>query len=306
MPSGHHLTMYNTESTPLLQEDRIIDAEAAVDSAPLSAGFHPSTSRHDLYSHRPMNHRPEYIMYDENNVMSHGMRWFYQDYTTIDWVYDYIKDRVRQRELYNQHWLVRNYDAIQGWIVLTLIGFVSGCVASFFNWNTAYLEDIQEGICQDGFWKRKEVCCPLSILGGISSETCESWNRWESSLNNFFHPILTTALALISTAIVSLYPSESPVYDDEGGSSIKRVFYASGSGIPEVKTILGGFVIHGFLGFRTLITKVFSLIFATAAGLMVGIQGPLVHISCAIGNVCSRLFQKYDKNAAKVYKLNYC
>ena len=32
--------------------------------------------------------------------------------------------------------------------------------------------------------------------------------------------------------------------------------YACGSGIPEVKTILSGFVMHGYLGFGTLLVKV--------------------------------------------------
>jgi H+/Cl- antiporter ClcA len=32
---------------------------------------------------------------------------------------------------------------------------------------------------------------------------------------------------------------------------------------------------------------------------MVGVQGPLVHISCALGNVTSRLFKKYKQNDAK-------
>ena len=31
--------------------------------------------------------------------------------------------------------------------------------------------------------------------------------------------------------------------------------YACGSGIPEVKTILSGFVMHGYLGLGTLIVK---------------------------------------------------
>lgn len=32
---------------------------------------------------------------------------------------------------------------------------------------------------------------------------------------------------------------------------------------------------------------------------MIGAQGPLVHISCCIGNITSRLFQKYRTNEAK-------
>lgn len=36
--------------------------------------------------------------------------------------------------------------------------------------------------------------------------------------------------------------------------------YAAGSGLPEVKTILSGFVIRGFLGLKTLVTKVVGLV----------------------------------------------
>ncbi len=32
---------------------------------------------------------------------------------------------------------------------------------------------------------------------------------------------------------------------------------------------------------------------------MLGVQGPLVHMSCAIGNITTRLFQKYSLNDAK-------
>ena len=35
----------------------------------------------------------------------------------------------------------------------------------------------------------------------------------------------------------------------------KIAYYSAGSGIPEVKVILGGFVIKGFLGIKTLFVK---------------------------------------------------
>jgi chloride channel 3/4/5 len=35
----------------------------------------------------------------------------------------------------------------------------------------------------------------------------------------------------------------------------KTVYHSAGSGIPEVKVILGGFVIKGFLGIKTLLVK---------------------------------------------------
>jgi chloride channel 3/4/5 len=37
-------------------------------------------------------------------------------------------------------------------------------------------------------------------------------------------------------------------------------YYCAGSGIPEVKVILGGFVIKGFLGIKTLFVKSVGLV----------------------------------------------
>ncbi|WRT68309.1 uncharacterized protein IL334_005285 [Kwoniella shivajii] len=79
----------------------------------------------------------------------------------------------------------------------------------------------------------------------------------------------------------------------------KVMFYAAGSGIPEIKTILSGFVIHGYLGGWTLITKSVGLALSVASGLSLGKEGPLVHISCCVGNIVSRLFLKFECNEAK-------
>lgn len=63
--------------------------------------------------------------------------------------------------------------------------------------------------------------------------------------------------------------------------------YASGSGIPEIKTILSGFIMYGYLGKWTFFIKSLGMIFATSAGLIVGKEGPFVHISCCCGNLFS-------------------
>lgn len=75
--------------------------------------------------------------------------------------------------------------------------------------------------------------------------------------------------------------------------------YACGSGIPEIKTILSGFVIRGYLGKWTLLVKSVTMVLAVAAGLSLGKEGPLVHVACCCGNVISRFFPKYGKNEAK-------
>lgn len=78
------------------------------------------------------------------------------------------------------------------------------------------------------------------------------------------------------------------------------IYYsAAGSGVAEVRVIVSGFVLHGFLGFKTLVVKTTSLIFSVASGLSLGKEGPYVHIASCVGNIACRLFSKYDRNDAK-------
>jgi chloride channel 3/4/5 len=78
------------------------------------------------------------------------------------------------------------------------------------------------------------------------------------------------------------------------------IYYsASGSGVAEVKVILSGFVLHGFLGVKTLTVKTLALILSVASGLSLGKEGPFVHIAACIGNISCRLFSKYDRNDGK-------
>jgi chloride channel 3/4/5 len=88
---------------------------------------------------------------------------------------------------------------------------------------------------------------------------------------------------------------------------------AAGSGIAEVKVILGGFGIRNFLSGRTLLIKVrrptrcylytavlfyflrlqsVGLVLSTGSGLPLGKEGPFVHVSCCIANLCSQRFSK--------------
>lgn len=46
--------------------------------------------------------------------------------------------------------------------------------------------------------------------------------------------------------------------------------YACGSGVPEVKTILSGFIIRGYLGVWTLLIKSIGMILGSSANLLLG------------------------------------
>ncbi|SMR48767.1 unnamed protein product [Zymoseptoria tritici ST99CH_1E4] len=78
------------------------------------------------------------------------------------------------------------------------------------------------------------------------------------------------------------------------------VYYpAAGSGVAEVRVILSGFVLHGYLGAQTLVYKTVGLILSVGSGLSVGKEGPYVHIAACIGNIASRVSSKYRNNDAK-------
>lgn len=79
--------------------------------------------------------------------------------------------------------------------------------------------------------------------------------------------------------------------------------YAAGSGISEIKCIIAGFVMKGFLGFWTLLIKSICLPLAIASGLSVGKEGPSVHYAVCTGNVISKFFGKYKRNAAKTREI---
>ena len=88
-------------------------------------------------------------------------------------------------------------------------------------------------------------------------------------------------------------------------ASLVRAFapYAAGSGISEIKCIIAGFVMKGFLGFWTLLIKSVTLPLGIASGLSVGKEGPSVHYAVCTGNVISRLFEKYKRNASKTREI---
>lgn len=59
----------------------------------------------------------------------------------------------------------------------------------------------------------------------------------------------------------------------------------------------------GFLGLRTLVIKSVALPLAISSGLSVGKEGPSVHYAVCTGNVISRMFDKYKRNASKTREI---
>jgi chloride channel 3/4/5 len=82
--------------------------------------------------------------------------------------------------------------------------------------------------------------------------------------------------------------------------------YGPGSGIPEVKTILGGFIMKNVLSFQTGGIKILSLALSVASGLSVGNKAPLVHIAACVGYHLSQVFPIFRNDAASLNYLLSC
>ncbi|SPQ25988.1 7d9d3768-3d29-4622-80f4-b034667c9004 [Thermothielavioides terrestris] len=272
---------------------------------PLSPTKDPSSSAphpHDWYAEGP------------------GRRVGYEDLTAIDWIFEYTKERQRQRALraattttfppngsssgsgsgsaalqqllgYAQRLL----DASQVWVVLLLTGLAVGALAAAIDVATDWLGDVKDGFCSsavDGgrFYLSRSACC----FGYEESSHCRGWRRWGVALlgraegggvwvvEYVVYLVLAVAFALSAAVLVKEY-----------------AIYAKHSGIPEIKTVLGGFVIRRFLGVWTLITKSLGLVLAVGSGMWLGKEGPLVHVACCCANLFIKLFSNINNNEAR-------
>ena len=220
----------------------------------------------------------------------------YEDFTTIDWVQDAAREQQRRKARRQERagfferegrlgWRRKAweaYDAGQGWIVVTLIGAAIGLNAAFLNIVTEWLSDTKRGYCTTAFYLNESFCC------WGAEDGCAEWHHWSTfwPVNYIVYILFSTMFAFTSARLVKSFAP-----------------YAAGSGISEIKCIIAGFVMKGFLGFRTLVIKSIGLPLAIASGLSVGKEGPSVHYAVCTGNVISRLFEKYRRNAAKTREI---
>ncbi|XP_060785538.1 H(+)/Cl(-) exchange transporter 5 isoform X3 [Neoarius graeffei] len=225
----------------------------------------------------------------------------YDDFNTIDWVREKSKDRDRHREISKKKnqsvldLLLSVSDAFSGWLLMLLIGLMSGALAGGIDISTNWLTDLKEGICLKGFWFNHEHCCWDSQETTFQErDKCPHWKSWAeltvgvgegASAYVVNYLMYVTWALLFSYLAVALVKAFAP--------------YACGSGIPEIKTILSGFIIRGYLGKWTLVIKTITLALAVSSGLSLGKEGPLVHVACCCGNILCHLFTKYRKNEAK-------
>ena len=264
---------------------------------------------------------------------------WYDQFTSTDWVHDNIADAFRVKALHSRKdfWgrVAILFDAVQGWILVAIIGCITACLAYFVNVVEGSLFDFKSGFCSYAWFASRKKCCQ-------GASQCDEWSRWSEVVQHdrigsrgidfaFFTGFVvllslgSCVLTLLTKTVIPSAVSFSTFDEDfaaasqvidpadearkrglspnrrtDSGPQPPMVYYsAAGSGVAEIKVIVSGFILHSYLGVKTLVVKTIALILSVASGLSVGKEGPYVHIATCVGNIACRLFSKYNHNDAK-------
>jgi chloride channel 3/4/5 len=266
-------------------------------------------------------------------------RVWYDQFTSTDWVHDTIADshRVKALRARKDFWgRVRVvFDGSQGWILSALVGFVVALIAYVVNVSESTVFDWKDGYCSRAWYLDEKKCCPkgpcedweswseafdyhpfgkdatkffVYLIGVLGFSFLSCWmTLWTKTVVPSAYRMRTFDENLGAAGLPQLVDDTNPDDNpsprqqlDPQPEDAPMVYYsAAGSGVAEVRVILSGFVLHGFLGLKTLVIKMIGLVLSVASGLSLGKEGPYVHIATCVGNIACRLFSKYDGNDAK-------
>jgi chloride channel 3/4/5 len=208
-------------------------------------------------------------------------------------------------------------------------------LAYFVTVSETVIFDFKGGYCSYSWSSNKKRCCE----GATQCDEWKQWSsvflpgRGNSDIVDYVSFVLFAVLFALASCFLTLMtktvvPSNIQIstLDENLGADDMRVlteedttrdkspqsryretqerpamvyYSAAGSGVAEIRVIVSGFVLHGYLGLKTLVIKSIALVLSIGSGLSIGKEGPYVHIATCIGNIVCRFFQKYRENDGK-------
>lgn len=221
------------------------------------------------------------IIYENNNHPSYDSKELsvisdedeYLDDQIIPWRKLYVRDRYDTAQLESSFTssFVGSLVQYNQWPAIILSSIVSSLITISIDWAITWLNNLKYGYCSSHIFTVRESC-PVS-----------DWRNIGESLPiglSFFVKLSVMLLVTTTFAIIGLQISESNQW-------------ISKSGISELKLIISGHVNHEFLQPTVIIKKYIALLFICASGgLLIGYEGPLIHISCGVINFVIDVLQK--------------
>eukprot|EP00064_Thunnus_orientalis_P024202 superscaffoldBa00010064_g24482 len=127
----------------------------------------------------------------------------YEDFHTIDWLREKSRDTDRHRKITSKSkesiWeLIKSLlDAWSGWVVMLLIGLLSGTLAGVIDLAVDWMTDLKEGVCLSAFWYSHEQCCWTSNETTFDDrDKCPQWQKWAELMTghaevSYYFPLKT-------------------------------------------------------------------------------------------------------------------
>jgi chloride channel 3/4/5 len=199
---------------PLLNTFRRATLGDVREATPHSARSRVSDLSFARYSMRPKTMYDEPLLSAEGDVTDsdarvNGIRVWYTSYTSIDWLHDAIKDSLRFSRLRRRKSLRSRarlmFDKSLGWIIVTIVGFLSAVVAFLVIRSEQFLFDLKEGYCTTSCWKAKRFCCPYLVPSDLMNphlgQPCAAWRQWHQVGDNVNNPVEYISYTIIAVSL---------------------------------------------------------------------------------------------------------
>ncbi|KAM0443353.1 hypothetical protein ACHAQK_003716 [Fusarium lateritium] len=255
----------------------------------------------------PLIHPHQHCIPPTENVIEESTP--YNDYHTIDWLQDLVKDgqtckisNLNSRRGIRYR-IVEIWDTSQGWFAAFFIGLLTASVAAVVDVSVEIVADWKDGYCTNNVLLSRRGCCAFR-------ETCKNWKPWTESYSSAYaiyvgmslvFGIIAGSVTITTKSTLTCVAPENENSDMTGSDRARRsggkiMYMAAGSGIPEIKTVLSGFSIPHLFDLKVLTVKAVGATFAVATGMCLGKEGPFVHISACVGYLITMCIPKYATN----------
>jgi chloride channel 3/4/5 len=159
-------------------------------------------------------------------------------------------DNKRKRIEYKQQGWLGILKALiwgsQGWIALLAVGLATAATTVLIQSTSVWLLGIRKGVCSFGVFVDQNNCC-LEKAGDL----CENWKSWSEIISGGKNEYADYAIYVFTGVALAMM---------SGFYTMTFSEKAAGGGIPEVKSVLGGFIFRQILGVWVLFIKTIGIV----------------------------------------------